>query len=141
MGNEGKANPLDIKIQGLIDRYLHLYSAKNSNQTQTPHLDEDSLAAFVEGNLGERETTPIVNHLVACSFCRHVTAELIKLDLAFAEEPLSPASEFETQPTKISEVLGGLLSKIFGSSEGAVFAHQEEEKDKTSDKQDEQEEK
>lgn len=125
MENEGKTNPLEIKIQGLIDRYLHLYSAKNKTEAHAAHLDEDSLTAFVEGSLSERESKPLVSHLVDCSFCRHVTAELVKLDLAFVDQPT--VAEFEAQPTKISEVLNGLLSKIFGNTEGTVFAHQEEE--------------
>lgn len=139
MENTGKTNPLNLKIQGLIDRYLRLYSAKNSSEKQLAHLNEDSLTAFVEGNLGERELKPMVSHLIDCSFCRHVTAELIKLDAAFAEESLSD-NEFKTEPTKISDVLNGIFSKIFGNTEGVVFAHQEneqaeEEKEEKEEKQ------
>jgi hypothetical protein len=124
MENTGKLNTEEIRIQGLLDRYLKRQSSNLS--TQQNHLDEDSLTAFVEGNLSEREAKPIVTHLVDCSFCRHVTAELVRLDLAFADEPVHSVVE-ESQPSRISEVLTGLLAKIFGTGDGAVFAHHETE--------------
>jgi len=129
MENTGQMNRQELKIQGLIDRYL---ASRSLNETPPPdqHLDEDSLTAFSEGRLTEREAKPMVAHLVACTFCRHVTAELVRLDMQFAadsEPARAPAKAAE--PSKISEVLNGLLSKIFGTSDGAVFAHSEEEKD------------
>lgn len=130
MENTGKINPLDIKIQGLLDRYLKVRSVENVAFTSQDHLDEDTLSAFVEGNIKEREATPIVSHLVDCSFCRNITTELVRLDLAF-EGTTESSKAAETQPTKIADVLGGILNRIFGSNEGAVFAHHEDEdKDK-----------
>lgn len=137
MENTGKLNIEEIRIQGLLDRYLNRQSAGGLS-TQENHLDEDSLTAFVEGNLSEREAKPMMSHLVDCSFCRHVTAELVKLDLAFANEQVHVAVE-ESQPSRISEVLSGLFAKIFGTSDSAVFAHHETE-EKTEDKEDKKEE-
>ena len=128
MGNKELINPQDVQIQGLLDRFLRSQVSRNNSATQERHLDEDLLAAFTEGNLGEREALPIVSHLVNCSFCRHVTAELVRLDLAFADEEVRVAAN-ENQPSKISEVLNNLLSRIFGTSDSAVFAHQENEED------------
>lgn len=131
MENTGRTNPLEIKIQGLLDRFLKVRSAENgASAGSQEHLDEDTLAAFVEGNINERASKPVVSHLVDCSFCRNITAELIRLDLAFAGETESVAVA-ETQPTKIADVLSGILTRIFGSSEGAVFAHHEDEDEKT----------
>jgi hypothetical protein len=127
MENKKFINSQDIQIQGLLDRYLHSQDL-NKNITLEKHLDEDLLAAFTEGNLNEREAQPIVSHLVECSFCRHVTAELVRLDLAFAGEDVRFIAA-ESQPSKISEVLSALLSRIFGTNDGAVFAHQEKEPD------------
>lgn len=122
-------NPQDLQIQGLIDCYLRSQvSSDGEVASGERHLDEDSLTAFTEGNLSEREARPVVKHLVDCSYCRRVTTELIKLDLAFADEKIE-VSAVENQPSKISEVLSGLLSRIFGASDGAVFAHQEKEED------------
>lgn len=125
MENDGKINPSELKIQGLLDRYLR-FQSKTDGLDGRVHLDEDSLTAFVEGNLSEREAQPMIAHLVDCSFCRHVTAELVKLDLAFTEET-QPVAAAESQPTKVSEVLGGILSRLFGTNDGAVFAHHEED--------------
>ncbi|MGI8789008.1 MAG: hypothetical protein ACR2HG_14795 [Pyrinomonadaceae bacterium] len=138
MENREKINPQEIQIQGLLDRYLRSRKSNRiSTPAQEPHLDQDLLTAFTEGNLSEREAKPVVSHLVDCSFCRHVTAELIKLDLAFADEAVKVTAD-KTSPSKISEVLNNLLSRIFGANEGAVFAHQEKEEDseKTKDSED-----
>jgi len=128
MENKELINPQDVQIQGLLDRYLRSQVSRNHLTTQELHLDEDSLAAFAEGNLGEREALPIVSHLVKCSFCRHVTAELVRLDLAFSDDEV-PVAASENQPSRISEVLNNLLSRIFGTNDSAVFAHQEKEED------------
>lgn len=128
MENKNLTNPQDIQIQGLLDRFLRSQATSDDLALNKQHLDEDLLAAFTEGNLSEREAKPIVRHLVDCSFCRHVTAELVKLDLAFAEETIQPAVS-ENKPSRISEVLSNLLSNIFGTNDSAVFAHQEKEED------------
>ena len=127
MENTGNINPTDIKIQGLLNSYLKARSANGEPEKTQIHLDEDSLTAFVEGNLSRRESQPIVRHLVDCSFCRHITTELVRLDLAFAGQTETAAVSAVNQPTKVSEVLGGILSRIFGSNDGAVFAHHEED--------------
>ncbi len=126
MENKELINPQDVQIQGLLDRFLRSQVSRNNTTAHERHLDEDSLAAFAEGNLGEREALPIVSHLVNCSFCRHVTAELVRLDLAFADDEVRVGAN-ENQPSRISEVLNNLLSRIFGTNDGAVFAHQEKE--------------
>lgn len=139
MENTGKRNSEELRIQGLLDRYLNRQSATNGLSTQENHLDEDSLTAFVEGNLSEREAKPMVSHLVDCSFCRHVTAELVRLDFAFADEQVHAGVAQESQPSKISEVLNGLLARIFGTGDSAVFAHHEtEEKVETKEEKDEE---
>lgn len=125
MENTGKMNPQEIQIQGLVDNFLRARTAKTTEQNW--HLDEDTLSAFVEGNLNRREASPIVSHLVDCSFCRNVTAELVRLDMAFAGEEVRAVETESAQPSKISEVLNGLLARIFGTNDAAVFAHQEDE--------------
>jgi hypothetical protein len=129
MENKELINSRDIQIQGLVDRYLRSQNSNNNTTLPGEHLDEDSLTAFTEGNLSEREARPMISHLVDCSFCRHVTTELIRLDLAFADETVRAATVAENQPSKVSEVLSNLLSRIFGTNDSAVFAHQETEED------------
>jgi hypothetical protein len=139
MKTKGNTNSEELRIQGLLDRYLNRQAAGNGLSTQENHLDEDSLTAFIEGNLSRRESQPVVSHLVDCAFCRHVTAELVRLDLAFADIPITVASA-EKQPSKVSEVLGGILSRLFGTNEEAVFAHHEEEKSENSETEEDQKE-
>ena len=123
MENDIKLNPQELQIQGLIGRYLA--TRNTTNPAEIGHVDEDSLSAFVEGTLNARESDSVVSHIVDCGFCRHTTAELIRLDLAFAEEEAPSITETSVQPARISEVLSGLFSKIFGTTEGTVFAHEE----------------
>lgn len=125
MANTVEMNQNEITIQGLIGQYL---TNRPTVSDISAHLDQDTLSAFVEGSLSERQATPVVGHLVKCDFCRHVTAELIRLDMEFAESAPAAAS-VDQAPGKISEVLSGLFSKIFGPVDGAVFAHNEDEKD------------
>jgi hypothetical protein len=133
MENEIKLNPQELQIQGLIGRYLA--TRNTAGPAESGHIDEDSLAAFVEGTLNARQSESAVTHLVDCGFCRHATAELIRLDLAFAEEDVPARAEMASEPARISEVLSGIFSKIFGTSDGAVFAHEDPAK---KDEQDEE---
>ena len=142
MKNEAQNTTPDIRIQSLLEQYLRLRASdRDLTQGDERHLDEDSLNAFVEGNLGQREAAPILTHLVDCSFCRHVTAELVRLDFAFAENERVDAIAESKEPVKVSEVLSGILSRIFGASEGAVFAHQESEEEEKSSEEEKEKEK
>lgn len=88
------------------------------------------MAAFAEGNLSERESAPMVRHLVDCGYCLHKTAELVRLDLELAAFDEVTVSTEAAEPASISQVLSGVLAKLFGSADQAVFAHNEEEKEK-----------
>ena len=132
MENKITLNPQELQIQGILDRYLA--SSNKGITAEGGHIDDDSLSSFVEGTLNRRESDSIVSHLVDCGFCRHTTAELVRLDLAFAEEaPAQIAAHAE--PSKISEVLSGIFSKIFGTTDGAVFAHEEKNKEEKEQKE------
>ena len=133
MENDIKLNPQELQIQGLTDRYLATRNTAGPAESGH-HVDEDSLSAFVEGTLNARESDSIVSHLVDCGFCRHSTAELIRLDLAFAEDEAPAITETSAQPARISEVLSGIFSKIFGTTEGAVFAHEEKKDEEDEEK-------
>lgn len=132
MKNTGNMSSEELNIQNLLSNYLRLRVSNNGLMSEGQHLDEDSLSAFIEGSLGQKESVPIVNHLVDCSFCRHLTAELVRLDFAFADEP-SPVIAAGKEPSKISEVLSSILGRIFGTTDGVVFAHQENEQDADDD--------
>jgi hypothetical protein len=87
------------------------------------HLDDDLLSAFTEGRLNENESIPVLRHLVACSFCRHITAQLVRLDSEVGEttDSLPPAQE---DPGRIRRLLDDLGSRVFvPSDDEAVFAY------------------
>lgn len=137
MKNKGKFSSDESNIQKLVGNYLKLRVAGNGLTAEGQHLDEDSLTAFVEGNLSEKESLPMVNHLVDCSFCRHVTAELVKLDFALTDERARVITRKSEEPAPVSKVLNDILGRIFGSNEGVVFAHQEaDEEDESENKED-----
>lgn len=121
---KGQMNLKELQIQGLLERFLQAKNLNNGIEISSGHLDDDTISAFVEGNLSELEAKPITIHLVECLFCRHITAELIKLDFAFAGDTQAFAFNNE-DPTNVADVLSGILSRIFGSNDEAVFAHQE----------------
>lgn len=130
----GKRNLEEDEIQELLERYLRFQSTADASKT---HLNEDSINAFTEGRLSQKESSLILKHLSRCSFCLHVTAELSKLEYEFADAKTAETVASK-KPEKISEVLNNLLSKIFGTSDGAVFAHQEdkEKEDENENKKD-----
>jgi hypothetical protein len=128
-------DPQIIKIQGMLDSYLTTRELRRgADSTDAGHLDEDSLSAFVEGRISERESIPFISHLVDCSFCRHVTTELVRLDSEMAESEVVAAPISTREPSKVSEVLSGILERMFGTGESAVFAHGDEEKDEAAEK-------
>ncbi|MGB5015030.1 MAG: hypothetical protein WBO68_13480 [Pyrinomonadaceae bacterium] len=126
MGNIEKINNTDERFQALLGSFLR---GRSSNEATVSHLDQDTLSAFAEGNITEREAAPVVSHLADCNYCRHITSELVRLDLAFAENDNSALLVSDRAPAKVSEVLSGILSRIFGSADSAVFAHQEPDND------------
>lgn len=126
MGNIEKINNTDERFQALLGGFLR---GRSKNESTQAHLDQDTLNAFAEGNITQREATPVVSHLADCSYCRHITSELVRLDLAFAETDNSALLVSDRAPAKVSEVLSGILSRIFGTADSTVFAHQEPEKE------------
>lgn len=138
MNIKGQLNSKEIRIQGLLDSYLRTSAANTELSPEINHLDEDSLTTFVEGNLDELEAKPIITHLADCSFCRHVSAELIRLDTAFSEDTQT-AAVISEEPASVGAVLSGILSRIFGTNDAAVFAHNEEDESEEKDAKDEEE--
>ncbi|HEY0404234.1 MAG TPA: zf-HC2 domain-containing protein [Pyrinomonadaceae bacterium] len=85
------------------------------------HLDEDALSAFIEGRLSDRESGPIVSHLVGCNSCRRFTAALMRLEseVGDAEAIERPADE---EPGRIRRLLEDLAARVLPVSD-EVFAY------------------
>jgi hypothetical protein len=125
MPNTQQNDSQNTMIQGILARYLELHASELPPASST-HLDEDTLNAFTEGRVSERESTPIIFHLTECAFCRHRTVELVRLaDYFEAQDEPAIVTQGSAEPVSVSSVLSGILSRIFGSSEAAVFAHEE----------------
>lgn len=88
------------------------------------HLDEDAICAFVEGRLEEAESSPVISHLIACTSCRHTTAQLIRLGSQF--DPETESTALEQNPERVPSLLERLASRLAPSfEEDAVFAYQD----------------
>jgi len=140
MGNTQPNNTETVKIQGILARYLELRSRQTVQSQALAHLDEDSLNAFAEGTLSEREAMPMVDHLTDCSFCRHKTVEMVRLELEFADMNAPVQVRETSEPASVASVLNGILSRIFGSGESAVFAHEEPKKNDEEKKEEDNQE-
>jgi hypothetical protein len=93
-----------------------------TNHCSTPHLDDDSFNAFVEGRLSDAEIVPITSHLVECGPCRHASAELLRLSGEF-DLIDAPVSTVEREPGRIRKFLDDLVSRVLATDESAVFAY------------------
>jgi hypothetical protein len=139
MDSKEQMNHAETRMQSALGAFLKTRSAiAETDSRQSAHLDDDVLTAFVEGNLSEQEAMPVMKHMSDCSFCLHVSAELIRLDEAMGEETTSATTSVSSEPTKVGEVLGGILSRIFGSGDGEVFAHEEKEDEADEETKDEE---
>jgi hypothetical protein len=137
MENIRQTDTETTRIQDMLDKYLASRSVLKSSAAETSaHLDEDALAAFAEGRLSRRENEPVVTHLVACGFCLHKTAELVRLDLDLADVAETTTLSESPEPSRISAVLSDILSKMFGTTDGAVFAHEEKSENDKADEDD-----
>lgn len=117
-----------------IQFMIHQRLRTNTNvETLGEHPDEDSLSAFLEGRLDESGSTQIVSHLIVCGSCRHLTAQVTRLDLQIDDSQTydSPLIDHydspldESEPGRLRSLLEGLASRVFpASQEDVVFAYQ-----------------
>lgn len=117
-----KSNKESDRLRRIVHGHLHRASFAPTS-TVGAHLDEDALSAFVEGRLSETESAPLIKHLVSCTSCRHITAQLIRLDteLSSHETPLPVPTE---EPGRIRRLLSDLAARVLPSTEDdAVFAY------------------
>lgn len=104
-------------------RLSFLAGVKTESITAAPHLDEDAMSAFVEGQLSENETRSIISHLTSCGSCREFTARLIRLESTFTAEDES--TMVEDAPSRLRQFLERFAAQVIPSGgEDAVFAYQ-----------------
>ncbi|PYS48315.1 MAG: hypothetical protein DMF68_13555 [Acidobacteria bacterium] len=119
-----KSNKESERFRRMVDDHLR---RSHSSSAQTlpagAHLDEDMLSAFVEGRLSEMESAPFVKHLVSCSTCLHITAQLIRLDTELAGDVNEATAPQQKEHGRIRSLLSDLASRVLPSTETEVFAY------------------
>jgi hypothetical protein len=115
-------NQAEQKIKNIFGAFLRGRQAIENKNLSDSHLDEDTLASFIEGALTERETAPILRHLVDCRSCRHITAELARLTTDF--DQTVETTTLAASTNSLSEFWQDITARLFGINENAVFAHQ-----------------
>lgn len=117
-----KSNKESERLRRIVHEHLRRRSSSASS-TVGAHLDEDALSAFVEGRLSETESAPVVKHLVSCHHCRHITAQLVRLEMETAGDEASTTPS-EEKPGHIRTFLSELAARVLPSSdEDVVFAY------------------
>ena len=93
-------------------------------ETMDAHPNEDTLCAFVEGHLEQAGSSQMVSHLITCGPCRHITAQLTRLECD--PSPESDLSSLDDAPNRLQLLLNKLASRVIpDSEEDAVFAYQD----------------
>ena len=114
-------------IRELIAQRLKAVAAAELSQAPTQtHLDEDMIAAFVEGRLRDDECQPVLAHLAACGSCRRASAQIVQLENQVDAEPAAGTVE---EPSRLESLLSKFGSLVPSASEEVVFAYQNPEED------------
>lgn len=121
MARQKKNGPNDA-ARLMVEAHLRFREQLSPAVGPVEHLDEDRLAAFVEGCLTEAESAPLVAHMVGCSPCRRATAQLVRLEYELGDA--SPAVAEAPEPGRIRRLLDSLAARVLPQSdEDAVFAY------------------
>lgn len=123
------------RIRGLIDRRLKAVSAADLvNVPAGPHVDEDAIAAFVEGRLADEECHPVLSHLAACGMCRRASAQFVQLENQIDAEV---SADVPDEPGRLEALFSRLRSAV-PSGEEVVFAYQNPEDTHDTEESDEE---
>ena len=120
-------------IREMIDQHLRAVSASELIDVPAgPHVDEDTIAAFVEGRLADDECQPVLAHLAACGACRRASAQIVQLENQIDTETLSESVQ---EPGRLETLLSKFGSLVPSTNEEVVFAYQNPDEDRGSEKQ------
>ncbi|HYP53364.1 MAG TPA: zf-HC2 domain-containing protein [Pyrinomonadaceae bacterium] len=118
-----KKNGPNTAAQRMVEAHLRYREQLSPAGGAGEHLDEDRLAAFVEGCLTEAESAPLVAHMVGCSPCRRATAQLVRLEDEIGDAATAAATD-APEPGRIRRLLDSLAARVLPQSdEDAVFAY------------------
>ena len=118
---KAELNKKDRMREIVAQRLKSVAASELSNLPASAHLDEDLIAAFVEGRLTDTECKPVLSHLAACGLCRRTSAQFVQLENQVDGET-SPAEE---EPGRLEGFLSRLRSAVPSLNEEAVFAYED----------------
>ncbi len=92
-------------------------------ETSSTHPDSDLMNSFVEGRLESDQEQFLISHLVKCSSCRQLTAQLARAtpDENEVGNAIAPIEE----PSLVDGLIERLRRSFVPSTDDAVFAYQE----------------
>ena len=126
-------NSKAVAIRDLINHRLKSIAAVELRDAPTEtHIDEDAIAAYIEGRLAETECKPVLAHLASCGLCRRVSAQFLRLEDQIDAEPLTEVKSAE-DPGRLETLLSRLGSAV-AIDEDVVFAYQNPSEDASEDK-------
>jgi len=115
-------------IRGMIAQRLKAVAASELSQAPSQsHLDEDTIAGFVEGRLLNNECQPVLAHLAACGACRRVSAQIVQMENQIDAEP----GDVQEEPGRLEALLSKFGSLVPPTGEEVVFAYQNPEDEPT----------
>ncbi|MGQ0761715.1 MAG: zf-HC2 domain-containing protein [Acidobacteriota bacterium] len=113
------------RIREIVAQRLKSVAASElSNLPDGAHVDEDLIAAFVEGRLTDTECKPVLSHLAACGLCRRTSAQFVQLENQIDADFVTPADE---EPGRLEALLARLRSAVPGVGDEVVFAYENPE--------------
>lgn len=110
----------------VAQRLKSVAASELSNLPAGAHVDEDSIAAFVEGRLTDTECKPVLSHLAACGLCRRTSAQFVQLENQIDDE-VSPAGDEE--PGRLEALLSRLRAAVPSAHDEVVFAYENPQED------------
>jgi anti-sigma factor RsiW len=117
-------NKKDCMREIIAQRLKSVAASELSNAPSGSHVDEDLIAAFVEGRLTDTECKPVLSHLAACGLCRRTSAQFVQLENQIDADIVTPADE---EPGRLEALLSRLRSAVPSANDEVVFAYENPE--------------
>ena len=125
-------NKKDCMREIIAQRLKSVAASELSNATTSLHVDEDLIAAFVEGRLTDTECKPVLSHLAACGLCRRTSAQFIQLENQVDDEVSTAAGDEE--PGRLEALLSRLRSAVPSAGDEVVFAYENPDEDQSTER-------
>lgn len=124
-------NKKDRMREIVAQRLKSVAASELSNLPAGSHVDEDLIAAFVEGRLTDTECKPVLSHLAACGLCRRTSAQFVQLENQIDVDIVTPADE---EPGRLEALLSRLRSAVPSANDEVVFAYENPREDQSTER-------